>query len=287
MNPAVPCPICEDTGWKPVTDASGVRRVVRCDCWRENVVAARLAAARIEPRYRKCSLDTFRIDSDSQVEAVRKCRSFIERFPNVERGLLFMGLPGSGKTHLATAVLKEVIARTGATGLFADVRDLLRKIRDTYNPVVKSTELDVIRPVMDAQILVLDDIGAEKITEWVDETMTLIVTTRYNRNLPTIFTTNHLDKEFDPHSLADSLMERVGARIHSRLHEMCDFIELQVLDYRKLGDDATPEQLHRLEKHAQSMSQTGIPSRSKAAKAHLKRHGEQLDLKWPGGRAGS
>ena len=284
---AARCPSCDDTGWKPLVDSKGVHRVVRCDCWRETVVRTRLAAADIEPRYRKCTLDNFRIDSDSQVEAVRKCRSFIERFPVVDRGLLFMGLPGSGKTHLATAVLKEVIQNSGATGLFVDVRALLRRIRDTYNPVVRATELDVIRPVMDAQLLVLDDIGAEKMSEWVDETMTLIVTTRYNRRLPTLFTTNHLEREPDPQSLSDTLFERVGARIHSRLHEMCDFIELQVLDYRKLGDDATPEQLHRLEKHAQSTAKNGVPSRAKTAKAHLKRNTEQLDLKWPGGRAGS
>jgi len=286
----MPCVHCDDTGWKPVEPAendNGIRRVTRCECWRENLVAKRLADARIEPRYRACTLDNFRVDTDSHVEAVRKCRLFIDRFPVVDRGLLFMGIPGAGKTHLANAILKEVIARTGATGLFVDTRALLREIRDTYNPVVKATELDVIRPVMEAQLLVIDDLGSEKMSEWVDETMTLIVSTRYNRKLATIITTNYMDREIDEKSLAETLIERVGPRIHSRLYEMCEFVELQVLDYRKLGDDATPEQLHRLEKHAQAMTKDGIPSRGKAARAQLRRPTGQLDLKWPGGRAGS
>jgi DNA replication protein DnaC len=282
----MPCAICDDTGWKPI-DENGVRRVVRCDCRRQRLVQNRLAHAGIEPRYKNCTLDNFRIDTDAQREAVRKCRSFIDRFPVVDRGLLFMGMPGAGKTHLAVAVLKEVVERTGAAGLFIDVRTLLRTIRNTFNPVVKATEFDVIQPVMDAPLLVIDELGAEKLSEWVDETMTLIVNTRYNKRLATIFTTNYLNRPVDEKSPAEVLIERVGPRIHSRLHEMCDFIELQVLDYRQVGDELTPERLHELEKRAQSISKDGMPSRGKAARSQLRRQTGQLDLKWPGGRAGS
>src|SRR5262249_8699159 len=161
----------------------------------------------------------FRIDTDAHREAVRKCRAFIDRFPVVDKGLLFMGIPGAGKTHLAVAILKEVIEKTGAIGLFVDVRALLRTIRNTFNPVVKATDFNVIKRVMDAELLVIDELGAEKLSEWVDETMTLIVNSRYNKRLPTIFTTNYLDRDVDEKSLSDVLIERVGARIHSRLHE--------------------------------------------------------------------
>src|SRR5439155_1045768 len=148
---------------------TGVRRVVRCDCWRENRTAQRLSQARIPPRYKKCDLDAFRTDTDSLIQAVQKCRAFVSAFPVVDKGLLLIGVPGVGKTHLATAVLKEIIQRTGASGLFFDVRELLRLIRETYNPVVRATEFGVIRPVIEAQILVLDDLGAEKTSEWVEE----------------------------------------------------------------------------------------------------------------------
>jgi len=289
MKTEISCVLCEDTGWKPIEE-NGARRVVRCDCWFSKIAQQRSVEARIPPRYRDCTLDNFRTDTDSLVQALQKCRAFVQAFPATSgRGLLFIGAPGVGKTHLAAATLREVIRKTGAAGLFYDVRELLRIIRDTYNPVVRTTELQVIGPVMDAPVLVLDDLGAEKLSEWVDETMTLIITTRYNRRRVTIFTTNYLDADPDDRSHAEVLIERIGPRIHSRLHEMCDFVEMRALDYRKVGDDATPEALDRLEKHGRSISDGGLPSRAKTARAQLRQpvRDGRADLKWPGGRAGS
>ena len=289
------CPLCDDTGWKPIEEpgsstGSAPRRVVRCDCWRDRVRTQSLAGARIPPRYRKCDLDNFRTDDDSAIQAVRKCRAFIDAFPVVDKGLLFVGIPGVGKTHLATAILKEAIQKTGAHGLFYDVRELLRVIRGTYNPVVKATEFEVIKPVVEAELLVLDDLGAEKTSEWVEETMNLIVNTRYNQRRPTIFTTNYLDGEIDEKSRAEVLVERVGHRIHSRLYEMCDFVHVESFDHRKMGDDASPENMDRLQKHGRMVAKDGLPAKGKAARAQLRdpavRDG-RADLKWPGGRAGS
>jgi DNA replication protein DnaC len=270
-----------------MNDDAGVRRVVRCDCWYERIKDERLAEARIPPRYKTCDLDNFRTDTDSLISAVQKCRAFVSAFPVVDKGLLFTGVPGVGKTHLATAVLRDVIRNTGARGLFYDVRELLRVIRETYNPLVRTTEFQVIKPVVEAQILVLDDIGAEKISEWVDETMNLIVNTRYNERRPTIFTSNFLDVEPDEKSSVEVLIERVGHRIHSRLHEMCEFVPMKALDYRKVGDDASPEALDRLEKKGRTVTDKGLPARGKPTQAQLRRQGGSADLKWPGGRAGS
>src|SRR4029453_13211346 len=138
-----------------------------------------------------------------------------------DKGLFFLGKPGLGKTHLSVAILKEVVKRTNAKALFYDVRELLKDIRNTYNPVVRSTELQVIQPVMEAELLVLDDIGAEKTSEWVEETLNLIVNTRYNERRATIFTSNH--PKSDDLSDPDSLLFRIGFRMRSRLHEMCEF----------------------------------------------------------------
>ena len=93
-------------------------------------------------------------------------------------------------------------------GLFYDVRELLKVIRSTYNPVVKTAEMDVLRPVMTAELLVLDDIGAEKPSEWVEETLNLIVNTRYNERLPTILTSNFEDTPDETN--LDSLRVRLG-----------------------------------------------------------------------------
>ncbi len=140
----------------------------------------RLADANIPRRYQHCTIANFTAYNESLERAADKARQLAERFPVVNKGLFFEGQPGVGKTHLAVAVLKQVIQTTGARGLFYDTRDLLRVIRSTYDPSIRTTELEILRPVMTADLLVLDDLGAEKTSEWVEETMNLIVNTRYN-----------------------------------------------------------------------------------------------------------
>jgi DNA replication protein DnaC len=277
----MPCELCDDTGWKAI-EVDGARRVQRCDCWREGLRAKMLAQAGIPPRYRKCDLDSFRDNNDSLASAVRKARRFAEAFPVVDRGLFFLGKPGLGKTHLSVAILREVIKRTNAHALFYDVRELLKDIRNTYNPVVRSTELQVIQPVMQAELLVLDDLGAEKTSEWVEETLNLIVNTRYNERRPTIFSSNYavLDDLSDP----DNLIVRVGYRMWSRFHEMCEFVELKSLDYRELGPDATPDQMAALDKKGSASHRLQSPRSRGMAKAHLK---PSKELGWSGGKAGS
>jgi DNA replication protein DnaC len=281
----MPCPLCDDTGWKPIDD-HGVRRVVRCDCWRDRIVHNRLGDANIPKRYLHCTFDNFTAYNESLEQAVVKARHVADSFP-ASRGLLFEGQPGVGKTHLAVAVLKQVIETAGVRGLFYDTRDLLRIIRSTYDPSIRTTELEVLRPVMTADLLVLDDLGAEKTSEWVEETMNLIVNTRYNERRLTVFTSNYQDF---PEELAEpnSLIFRIGHRMRSRLHEMCEFLQMDGADYRELPVNGGVDDLMTLWKRRKKSE---LPNRAgRQARAHLREPATRdgrTDLKWPGGRAGS
>jgi DNA replication protein DnaC len=282
----MPCPLCDDTGWKPLAQAAtGERRVERCDCWRETLGQRRLAEANIPKRYQHCSIENFTAYNESLERAADRACAIASAFPAVAKGLFLEGQPGVGKTHLAVAVLKQVIHSSGARGLFYDTRDLLRVIRSTYDPSIRTTELEVLRPVMIADLLVLDDLGAEKTSEWVEETMNLIVNTRYNERRLTIFTSNYADipDDTDP----NSLVFRIGHRMRSRLHEMCEFEALDGADYRELPANGGVDDLVTMWK----LRKKTLPARTgRQARAQLRepsvRDGK-ADLKWPGGRAGS
>jgi DNA replication protein DnaC len=238
--PVEVCSECQGTGWKTIQSGTD-RRVTRCHCRLQARTESLLNAARIPKRYEHCELSNFEFDGPHRGLASARMAAckFVEEYPVDSTGLLLIGSIGVGKTHLAVGIVRELILSKGIACLFYDYRELLKQIQNSYNESVKATELDVLRPVFETEVLVLDELGAVKPTEWVWDTVSLILNTRYNDNRTTIITTNFDDKPAGvvagPRGAArdESLGDRIGERMRSRLHEMCRIIKMEGQDFRQ------------------------------------------------------
>jgi DNA replication protein DnaC len=239
------CTICGGSGLR-IMQEDGRQFVKDCVCRVQRRAERMLGRAHIPKRYEHCSLESYDTDlpysHKSQVLARLTAKKFIEGYPleTSGRGLLITGSIGVGKTHLAVGILQALVAERGATGLFFDYRDLLKQVQNSYNSKVSATELEILAPVFDAEVLVLDELGASKPTDWVWDTVAHILNTRYNDRRTTIITTNYpnagpLGTESGPRSTMreETLGDRIGERMRSRLQEMCVVVEMQGEDFRQ------------------------------------------------------
>jgi DNA replication protein DnaC len=233
------CLVCGGTGWKDVGEGDD-RRVARCECFLRDRAPRLLAQARIPARYQSCDLDGYRTEGDPSLAAAKMIvKKFVEQYPVDKTGLMFIGSIGVGKTHLAVAAITELIHTKGIPCLFCEYRELLKEIQDSYNSDSQSTELGVLRPVFDTDVLVLDELGAVKPSQWVWDTVSFVLNTRYNAKRTTIITTNLLDEPAlgvpgrHPSMREDSLGDRIGERMRSRLYEMCRVVKMRGEDYRQ------------------------------------------------------
>ncbi len=249
-QPTPECTYCGGTGWKTVEGSGKASRVTRCGCRESDRTKKLFAAARIPARYEHCTLPDFVTDFEGAHRSLAAARlaagRFVEECPIEKTGLWFSGPIGVGKTHLAVGIIQELIQSKGIPCLFCDYRELLKQIQNSYNPSVQTTELEILRPVFDAEILVLDELGAVKPTDWVFDTVGYILNYRYNQKKTTIITTN-----FPNHSASviiggargaarqETLGDRITERMRSRLHEMCRLVEMDGIDFRLRVRSAT------------------------------------------------
>lgn len=225
------CPSCYGTGMEVVA-GKGARR---CHCRTQEQRAKLLAAARIPRRYERCSLSNYHpgAGNSAQLQAFNYAFKLVNEYPAVDRGLLFTGSVGTGKTHLSVAILRGLVEK-GIDCLFYEFGALLKEIQDSYNPISQASELSVLAPVYEADVIVLDELGAVKPTDWVRDTMMQVINTRYNDRKLTIFTTNYTDARRQPSE--ETLEDRIGVRLRSRLYEMCRTLVVEGNDYRQRMD---------------------------------------------------
>ena len=182
------CADCRGTGWV-VQEKDGVSRATRCECWIREKTGKLKQSTGIPVRYARCAFDGFTVYPNEDLErAFRRAKEFAARFPVRQNSLLLAGPSGIGKTHLAAAIL-NACADKGIGGLYCETAALLTRLRSSYDKDSGTQDTDILRRLSNADLLVVDDLGAEQLTQWGQNMLHAVLNARYNQDLATICTT--------------------------------------------------------------------------------------------------
>ena len=228
------CPKCNGSGWI-VTEKNGVEFANRCDCVQGEIHTLRADKANIPERFKHSSFDNFKITEGSigLKEAVERAKIFADNHDTAERGILLQGSPGVGKTKMLCSIANAVLEKNPSVDVvYVDWNDLVRDLGSGES--FESRDFSLINKltnrIKNAKIVLFDEIGATRPSDYVKDKIYDVINTRYNRMRLTCFATNWQDD--DPRR--ESLQHRIGSRIRSRIAQMTDLCQIKASDYRRV-----------------------------------------------------
>lgn len=212
------CPLCD--GYGHIIDENGARA---CTCVKREVILSEFNDALIPERFKNETLDTYNPYKGSLRALLKGIKEYVKNYsPSNPEGLYISGGTGSGKSHLATGILKALIEK-GYSGVFYNVVDLLDVIRDTFDPNNPANPKSRLVHQLQRQIVVLDDFGVQKTSSWVADRLYALINRRY-QDRKTLIVTSEIPMP--------QLMLRVDRTLASRIIDMCKEIVITADDYR-------------------------------------------------------
>jgi DNA replication protein DnaC len=240
------CEKCDGKGNIFIKDETGRLFIKQCSCMTLNERILKFNNSRIPPKYFNKTIKDFKHHGGNQGEVKNLLFNYQIKFMPGQKGILLVGSPGIGKTHLLTALISYFTLEKNYAARYVDFFHLLSEIKAGYE--LGRAEAEIIRPVVEIPVLGIDELGQGRCTEWEISILDAIISKRYNLNATILATTNFSVSEnnekkssgkaggnfrnAEDHVPKQSLVEKIGERIFSRISEMCEFIEIAGPDYR-------------------------------------------------------
>jgi DNA replication protein DnaC len=241
------CPACQNQGHILVTDEEGNAYARACDCRFLDQRIARFNEARIPARFARTSLDDYKERDPTQKKAKYAFLQYRDDYTAGQRGLLVWGKPGVGKTHLVCSLMSYLTLERGISCRYVEFMQLIFDLKKDF--AEGRWESSTLSPLLSVEVLLIDELGKGRNSEWEIAVLDELVSSRYNSGKTLLATSNYLPRATPGVAapvtmeggmrIPGTLDERLGDRIFSRLTEMCQFMEVTGDDYRAREADSS------------------------------------------------